>query len=313
MDSHIDKSSPNRRMELSNDINVITAEIKSYQQIAGQSIFEIGKRLKHVKENDLVHGEWMRWLETIGMKPRNAQQLIQVTIEFEGNANALSHLGFTKLLQITQLPANVDKKQFIEDVHTVPTTGEEKTVEEMTTREFEAVKKELKEKDKLLQEAQQKATQACKSEQLTRKQLEELEGKEPQIIEREMVKEVQVVPNEIAQKLEKDKEEIYLLQEKLNTALSRLVEYEISDTGDFDEKKEAARRKKMIYEADRNVLEVRRQINELLEHISITAFMKGAIAAATDETKDTLRDGIDMLEGFISELKLALNGRIEIK
>ncbi len=31
-------------MNLSNDINVITAEIKSYQQIAGQSIFEIGRR-----------------------------------------------------------------------------------------------------------------------------------------------------------------------------------------------------------------------------------------------------------------------------
>ncbi|MES1050641.1 DUF3102 domain-containing protein [Bacillus thuringiensis] len=101
----------NEILNLSTDINVITAEIKSYQQIAGQSVFEIGRRLKHVKENDLVHGEWTRWLETIGMQPRNAQRLMQVTMEFEGNTNALSHLGFTKLLQITQLPENVDKKQ----------------------------------------------------------------------------------------------------------------------------------------------------------------------------------------------------------
>ncbi|EOQ22604.1 DUF3102 domain-containing protein [Bacillus cereus] len=101
----------NEVLNLSNDINVITAEIKSHQQIAGQSIFEIGKRLKHVKENDLAHGEWIRWLETIAMQPRNVQQFMQIATEFEGNTKPVSHLGFKKLLYITQLPASVDKSR----------------------------------------------------------------------------------------------------------------------------------------------------------------------------------------------------------
>lgn len=36
---------------MSDDINVITAEINAYKQMAGEAIFEIGRRLKEVRDN----------------------------------------------------------------------------------------------------------------------------------------------------------------------------------------------------------------------------------------------------------------------
>ena len=55
----------NNSVALSNDLNVITLEIKVYKHLVDQGIFEIGRSLKHVKENDLVHDEWINCLKSI--------------------------------------------------------------------------------------------------------------------------------------------------------------------------------------------------------------------------------------------------------
>ncbi|NWO14673.1 MAG: DUF3102 domain-containing protein [Virgibacillus sp.] len=87
---------------------------KDYEVIykTGQAIFEIGKRLKHVKENDLVHGEFGKWLEDIGIHERQAQRLMKVASELgDSKATTWSELPFRALYEIATLPQEEREKE----------------------------------------------------------------------------------------------------------------------------------------------------------------------------------------------------------
>lgn len=91
-------------LQLSDDLTTIETEIKSYQNIAGQSIFEIGRRLKHVKEKDLAHGEFREWHENIGLNKDFASKAMKVSEELIENVETFRHLGLTALDMIATLP-----------------------------------------------------------------------------------------------------------------------------------------------------------------------------------------------------------------
>ncbi|WMM16841.1 DUF3102 domain-containing protein [Staphylococcus epidermidis] len=164
-------------LQLSNDLTTIETEIKSYQNIAGQSIFEIGRRLKHVKENDLAHGEWIKWLKTINMNRSQATKFIKVSDEFS-NGSLTNHLGVNVLYEIATLPEEERTKE-----HTTA-KGEIKTPNEMTEKELRELKKQLKQRDEQNAQLQSQVEQAQRSEEIARKQLEDEQNREPEVIEK---------------------------------------------------------------------------------------------------------------------------------
>ena len=126
-------------LALSNNLPQIELEIKHHQKLAGESIWEIGRRLNHVKENNLTHGQFGKWVEKQGIDIREAQRMMKVSKELP-NTTTWSHLGGRVLYLLATLPEE-EKQEQIEKIE----QGESPTV-----RELQEVKRRLKLKDQAL-------------------------------------------------------------------------------------------------------------------------------------------------------------------
>lgn len=125
---------------LTDNLAQIELEIQHHKQIAGQSIWEIGRRLNHVKENDLAHGQFMEWLKKIEFSQKVANQFMKVAKELPNSATS-QNLGINALYLIATLPEE-EKQEQIEKIE----QGESPTV-----RELQEVKRRLKLKDQALE------------------------------------------------------------------------------------------------------------------------------------------------------------------
>ena len=157
--------------ELSTDINVITAEINAYQRVAGEAIFEIGRRLKHVKENDLAHGEYERWVQDEAqMSPGQARKFVKVYERFSKRSpgNELPN-SMTVLYELTSF---TDEQ--LEQEYELPDGTRKKPVD-MSRREIEELKRRLRQAEKHA-EAERKERERLEQEheELTNAEIEML-------------------------------------------------------------------------------------------------------------------------------------------
>lgn len=154
---------------LSNNLAQIELEVNHHKQIAGQSIWEIGRRLNHVKENDLVHGQFMEWLKKIEIDHTAAKRMMKVAHELPNSAT-LHHLGASALYLIATLPDD-EKQTQLDRIE----NGDNPTV-----RELQEVKRQLK-----LSQADNERLKV-QNENLAEQALSKTE----KVVEKEVVKEV---------------------------------------------------------------------------------------------------------------------------
>lgn len=131
-------------ISLSNNLSQIELEINHHKQIAGQSIWEIGRRLKHVKERNLTHGQFGSWVESIGIARTEASRFIKIAEEIP-NLGTYTNLGTKALYLIATLPEE-EKQAKINRIE----QGDNPTVRELQDLKlkFSAAKRKIMELQK---------------------------------------------------------------------------------------------------------------------------------------------------------------------
>ncbi|WP_311516252.1 DUF3102 domain-containing protein [uncultured Anaerococcus sp.] len=239
-------------------LNQIVSEIKFFENQATESFWEIGKRLSQAKEM-VDHGEWMNWVEeNLGYSQRTTNEIMRVYKEFP-NSRPYANLSFKKVLALTSIKDEEDRQDFIEN-----NDVENKSVRELT-QTIKDYKDNIKAKDE---------------------EIESLKNRPPEIIEKEIVKEIKSgdyeYQKERAERLEKD-----LLNEKMKN--QKLAE-----------DKKLAISKLEINEANKEILS---QINSL--QYTVLGFLHevGGLLYLTEYLDKVPKDNRDVFLNSIRHLR----------
>lgn len=273
---------------LSNNLSQIELEISHHKQIAGQSIWEIGRRLNHVKENDLAHGQFLEWLTKMNIERTEAHRMMKVAEKLP-NVATLQHLGTTALHLIATLPEEEKQEQIqrIEDGDTP------------TVRELQEVKKKLKlsQQTNELLKGENEALRASKVE--VRETIKEVVP-DDYIATRELNKRLLVKNKELSDSMKAIEERSEFINNKLNDMLAQREEVD-KKSAQYDELTRA------IEESQGQLNNVQKQISAYKNITSLLqkgndflASMGGLIYA--DEKNVLKADGIvrDEFDSFIS-------------
>ncbi|MDN6167176.1 MAG: DUF3102 domain-containing protein, partial [Tetragenococcus koreensis] len=276
-------------LELSNDLTQITTEIKTYQSIGARAVFEIGRRLKWVKENDLAHGEYLNWLrDSVEINPTTAQRFVKIATELP-NEYSGTDLGWKALYEIATMPEEErEKPQQLE-------SGETKKPDEMTVKELRETKQKLKSSEETIERQS--------------KMIDDLNEREPETIEKEIT--VERVPDDYH--FYKSNYKDYKKQnEQLRSEMKQLEKLQQESNRDANaDRKQEEELQRLQREADINVYKFILSANDFVKEQSVTAYDSGSIASATDETKEKLIESIKRLEKFTKQIKQEIKGEVK--
>lgn len=304
----------NKVEPLSNDLTKITTEIKTYQSIGGRSIFEIGRRLKWVKDHNLAHGEFDSWLADLRIDRSLATRAMKISSQLTPNYATSHNLGTEALYLIATMPLEErDKPQQLN-------SGETKKPDEMTVRELREVKKKLKQREQELADRDETiANQQAELEDNRKVQLElnkrnsELSKQQPEqkVITKTVTKEVPVKPDdydeikakvvELKEQSAKDRENIEYYKRELKAA-----ERINKNTNSYDKLQEQELKRKKR-QAEINGYSASLKINDWIPELQ--KLSQEDVDEMGEQAQKNLQKRLELLQHSIDRLSSMLGGR----
>ncbi|PTJ02536.1 hypothetical protein BU046_12120 [Staphylococcus simulans] len=282
---------------------------KQLNRIYNSYSVDVGEVLYHAQKelSNYGDGTFINWAESIGFKESslynyiNAYKFLQ---RLEKPEEKETFLAQPKTLQYA-----MSKPSAKEEVNQEVFNGNVKTSREYKEMERKAkeYEKQLKQRDEQNAQLQSQVEQAQRSEEIARKQLEDAENREPEVIEREVVKEV--VPENVKQQLEQFKQKFERESNNANELRDELQRYRnsFSDPNQAYEEKELTRLER---ESSINAHKIAISIQNFIKENSVETYRLDTIIKANPKSKERLEENVALLKEFTSNLEAMLNGRI---
>ncbi|MDW3868329.1 hypothetical protein QI345_11285 [Staphylococcus saprophyticus] len=223
--------------ELSNEVKAqeIHERAVGFYKISEQYGYKFLMEIKTIRDEklykELGFGNFEDYTRKVfGYTSETIRQRIKAAEVFgEDETNARWDLGTRKLNTLATFPENERNKVF---EHGIETDKGNKTIDEATTREIEEYKKQLKQRDEEKSQLESQLEQARRSESIARKQLEDAEDREPEVVEKYMEPEDYQEIKESNKQLKNYLDEVSNHNKKLNADIEKLK----SERSETDEK-----------------------------------------------------------------------------
>src|SRR5699024_2761730 len=277
--------------------NILNGIKHRYAKEVGKVFYEAQQEFSDYNNGGL----FKKWYNSLGFKQRNVYNYIQIY-------NEVQQLHGDQLETFEELPKRlqleVSKPSHIPELKEKVLDGDIKT-----HKEYKELERQLKQRDDEKSQLQSQLEQAQRSEEIARKQLEDEQDKEPEVIEREVVKEV--VPDEVKQQLEQFKQKFERESNNANELRDELQRYRdsFSDPNQAYEEKELTRLER---ESSINAHKISISIQNFIKENSVETYRLDTVIKANPKSKERLEENVELLKEFTSNLEAMLNGRIII-
>ena len=269
--------------------------------IAEDARIKIGKELKKAQDKLANHdkGVFYKWFESGGLNKHQVYYYINL-VELSTNLDNVQKDNFLSA------PKSLQKEVMKKDT---PDGLKQKVLDgDITThKEYKQLQQEKSELEQEKSQLESQLEQAQRSEEIARKQLEDEQDKEPEVIEREVVKEV--VPDEVKQQLEQFKQKFERESNNANELRDELQKYRnsFSDPNQAYEEKELTRLER---ESSINAHKIAISIQNFIKENSVETYRLDTVIKANPKSKERLEENVALLKEFTSNLEAMLNGRI---